>query len=552
MTINLKGKDLVVTFKFNREIVAAIKSVTGRQFDLNKKHWLVPVESTVECVDKLKPFGLIPTLQVKREYDKQKGQELLAKEIKITPAEYAGTLPLFDFQKIGVRFLKTMPHALLADAPGLGKTIQTIAATEEDCNRLVFCPASLKYSWADEIKKWRPNDVVVVIDGNKKERAELWIKKADWIIANYELLLHDFDWIKIHEKSFGPWGVVVSDEATRISNPLAKTSKLIKQLSSKKRIALTGTPISNTPLDIFSIIDWIVPRYLGTYWNFLERYAIREPRFHRVVGFKNLEELSDKVARFTLRRTKEEVLKDLPPKTVEDVPFELTQVERKLYDGVRMLILSELQNLEVNKSTLAIIPVKMLRLKQAVDHPALLTSKKEHSSKLEVLKELIKPIIGSGDRVIVFTQFAEMAKLLQDNLDVDGTMFKPFLIHGEVEVKERQNIVDHFNSPDSKMPILIMTEAGAYGLNLQSASYVVHYDAPWSIAKLMQREDRAHRIGQLKPVTVYNLIAKNTIDEYVAKTLHRKQKISVDIMKDEERLEDLGMTEEDINAILRI
>ncbi len=150
-------------------------------------------------------------------------------------------------------------------------------------------------------------------------------------------------------------------------------------------------------------------------------------------------------------------------------------------------------------------------------------------------------------KVVIFTQFAEMAKLLIKEL----SKYNPLLIMGDVSAEDRQKVIDLFTY-DKKYKIMVSTDAGAYGLNLQSASYIFMYDTPWSIAKLMQREDRAHRIGQQKPVTVYNLIAKNSIDEYVAKVLHKKQRISVDILKDDERLEDMGITEEDINEILRI
>lgn len=151
------------------------------------------------------------------------------------------------------------------------------------------------------------------------------------------------------------------------------------------------------------------------------------------------------------------------------------------------------------------------------------------------------------NKVLIFTQFSTMAYILERELKE----YMPLIIAGDVSTKERQERVELFNN-DPKYKIMILTEAGGVGLNLQAASYVVHYDAPWSIAKLMQREDRAHRIGQKKPVTVYNLIARNTIDEYVVKVLYKKQKISVDILKDDERLEDLGMSEEDIKSILRL
>lgn len=552
MRINLSNNKLIITFKYNPSVLGAIRSIPGRQFNLHKKRWEVPVENAAEAVDLLTPYGFTPTLDVKRVADAQRQQMEMAEEIKTAPAEYKGDLPLFDFQKIGVKFIKTMAHALLADAPGLGKTIQTIAALEEinPGRFLVFCPASLKYSWKEEIKKWKPADRVNIINGPKISRQLQWQRRVRWTIANYELLLHDFDLIPKN------WDAIVSDESTRISNPSAKTTKALKKLIAKKRIALTGTPISNRPDDIYSIIDWISPRYLGTYYQFTEQYCIREPRFHRIVGYKNLNDLGNRVARFMLRRTKEEVMKDLPPKIIEYISFDLSEKERKLYVGVRNQIAAEIEKLTINPATLSLMPVKMLHLIQVTDHPALITGKTiypstsllaEPCSKLEVLKDILEPIAASNEKTIVFTKFAEMAKILLSELNI----YEPQVIMGEISAEDRQKAIKEFNE-DPNCKVMISTEAGAYGLNLQIASYVVHYDLPWSVAKLTQREDRAHRIGQTKPVTVYNLIARNTLDDYVARVLYKKQKMSVDILKDEERLENIGMSEEDIKAILRI
>lgn len=540
--INLKDDKLIVTFRYDPEVVEAIRNITGRKYNPTRQHWEIPVENALEALDALVPHGFTPTLDAKRAAEAQRREIGIAEDIKATSSEYDGNLPLFPFQKTGAKFLRSFPGILLADVPGLGKTIQTIAALEDGAGEfLIFCPASLKYAWAEEIKKWKEADIVQVVDGNKIERQEQWRREARWKIANYELLLHD--WQDIPKE----WDAIVADEATRISNPSAKTTKLLKLLYAKKRIALTGTPVSNSPEDIYSIIDWISPRYLGSYYQFLKKYTVREERFHRIIGYQNLKDLAEKVSRFMLRRTKEEVFKEFPPKTFENITFELSDKERKLYEDVRLRIAEEVKKLDIDHATLALIPVKMLRLKQVADHPSLISKEVEVSSKLDTLKEILKPVIASGEKAIVFTQFAEMAKILYGELN----SYQPRLIHGEVSAENRQKAVEEFIN-DEECRVIIMTEAGAYGLNLQAASYVVHYDMPWSISKLMQREDRAHRIGQTKPVTVYNLIAKNTIDEYVAKVLHKKQKISVNILGDDERLEDIGMSPEDVKTILRI
>lgn len=560
--ISIKGDKLVVTLRFNPQIVATIRTIDGRVWNAKDKQWEFPLENVKEVLDTLIPLGFVAHLDVMHLRDKEKQFLEEIDAIKAAPdIPYTGNLPLHDFQRKGVSFLKAMPSALLADVPGLGKTIQTIGATENDPQILVFVPASLKFSWEEEIKKWRPDAKIVVVSGDKKERAEQWNfgmkgyysagKKVavQYVIANYELLIHDFDVIKDHD-----WHTIVCDEATRISNPDAQSVKNLKLLKSKKRIALTGTPISNKPDDIFSIMDWMVPRYLGTYNQFKAKYCELEEEwgrgraYTRIIGYKNMDQLRDKVGRFMLRRTKEEVFDDFPKKTIENVVFSLPASERQMYDAIKEQVIEEIRQLgDLDTRTLGIVPVKMLRLKQCTDHTKLVDATTGESTKLETLKELLKPVIESGDKAIIFTQFAEMVHILMEEL----RMYNPMAIYGGVKEITRFERVQEFNhDPDRR--VIIMTEAGAYGLNMQSASYVIHYDAPWSIAKLMQREDRAHRIGQKKAVTVYNLIAKNTIDEYVMKVLYKKQQVSVDILKDAERLAAMELDEDDIKAILRL
>lgn len=563
--LSLKGEKIIAAFRFDPALVAVVRSIDGRFWNTKEKQWEFPAENVVEVLKALEPYSFYvhpDILQLKA-----KEEEMVRKleEVKNAPdIPYTGSLPLLDFQRKGVSFMKMMPAALLADVPGLGKTIQTIAAVEADPRVLVFVPASLKYSWEGEIKKWQPDAKIIVIDGDKDERKSQWITGMNgyyqggvkvypkYVIANYELLIHDYEIIKDHE-----WSTIVCDEATRISNPDAQSVRNLKTLRSRKRFALTGTPISNKPDDIFSIIDWLVPRYLGTYSQFKKKYCEMEEdwgngrSYSRIVGYKNTDQLRDKVERLMLRRTKEEVFKDFPPKTVENIVFQLSAEERKLYDSIKTLLFAEIKELShLDTWTLSNILVKMLRLKQCTDHPSLVDGKStmyKTGSKLEVLRELLKPIIESGEKAIIFTQFSEMLTVLA----MEFRDLKPLTIYGDVKPLDRAIKVKEFNdNPDRR--VIIMTEAGAYGLNMQSATYVIHYDAPWSIAKLMQREDRAHRHGQTKPVTVYNLIAKNTIDEYVMKVLHNKQKVSVNILQDAERLKDGGMTEEDIKAILRL
>ena len=400
MFIDLKDNYLTLKFAYQAHCVAVIKNITGRKFDPNYKRWLVPVDHIEEVLGKLLPLGFTISGEVKNLRSHVQAHYDKLNFIRTHPELYTGPLPLYDFQKCGAIWLKESSSALLADVPGLGKTVQTISALEGARNVLILAPASLKYGWKEEIIKWTPElgpgaVNINVIDGKPEERALQWKSYAvnvspTWTIANYELLLRDFEAIQQV-----PWDVIVCDEATRISNPVAKTVKLLKQLHCRKRIALTGTPISNTPVDIWSIIDWIRPGYLGNFTQFKDTYTLLDG-WGSVVGYKNLDDLGAKIAPLMLRRTKDEVLTDFPPKVIEDVVFDLSNEEKKVYNGIKKQILSDIREYldKIDTRSLGIIPVKMLRLKQVTNHLQLVGEKGE-STKLATLKEMLDPIMKS-------------------------------------------------------------------------------------------------------------------------------------------------------------
>ena len=461
------------------------------------------------------------------------------------PPAYRTSLPLYEFQKKGSVWMTHMKRCLLADQPGLGKTIQTIAALSDSnlapSNILVIANASNKYDpWENEIKKWS-SETPLIIGGKAEERSYQWAswKKYKWIVCNYELILRDYDLIKEIK-----WDAIVCDEAQRISNPSAKTTRAIKSLHAEIRIALTGTPVSNSPVDIFSIMDWLHPGYLGNYKQFFADYVV-EDNFGNVRAYKNLPKLFSLLEPFILRRTKEEVLDDFPSLTIQQISFDLSLEEQKIYAAIKTTIIDELGGYidKIDPKTLALVPVKMLRLLQTIDHPKLIGEQFEgDSSKLKATKEHLVTILSDikmlstgqipikeytvdRDKLLIFTQFKMMAYLLQKELQ----NYSPLVITGDVSSEDRIKIIEQFNT-DPQSRLMILTEAGSTGINLQAASYVINYDLPWSIAKLEQRIGRAHRIGQKKNVTVYNLIAKNTIDEYISSVLHKKKKISDDIL----------------------
>jgi SNF2 family DNA or RNA helicase len=551
MYVELSRGWLIPRFRYNEGVVALVKTITGRSYDRASRTWYVPCYHVEEVVEKLSPIGFSFTPEVTAYRAQLAAHRDRLDAARATPA-YSGplTATMHPYQRIGAGFLRTAGRALLADQMGLGKTLQSIAACEGDGRVLVLAPASNKYGWKEEIEKWAPGEAISVIDGSPEGRAALWKAPAKWFIVNYELLLRPAD---LSEMRRG-FDAIICDEATRISNHQAKTVVALKTVPAAKRIAMTGTPISNRPSDVWSIVDWLHPGLLGTWSQFLEAYAVFDDWGERgkVVGFKDLTGLAAKLRPVMLRRTKEEVLKELPKKTVQDVLFDMSKDEWKVYDAVRANILGDLDAAAmggIDRRSLSESMVKMLRLKQVTGSTALIGDGSAGSTKLLVMKERLDEALAGGEKVIVFTQFAEMAKLISALLERSEIGHR--MIYGDVAHEDRQRYVNEFND-DPEVKVMVMTEAGAYGLNLQAASVVIHYDLPWSIAKTLQREDRAHRMGQEKPVTVLTLCARGTIDEYVAKVLKKKNRESVEILEDDIRLEESGISAEDVKEILRI
>ena len=452
--------------------------------------------------------------------------------------DFKTSLPLFPYQIKGAEFLHNIGSGLLGDSPGVGKTLQVIALAEHTKAEkiLVFCPAVLKHQWANELKIFVPHRTSVVIEGTKKERAELWKKDVHYYLVNYELLLRDFADMNIRE-----WCYIFADEATKISNARAKQSRMIKKLRAKRRIAMTGTPISNKAQDCWNLVDWTNPGVLGNYWGFIQRYCLKN-QWGGIYAYTNMEELRDKLQKWMIRRTKEEVLPDLPEKITTDVPFVLSEEEAVLQKKIKQEILHEIQATDINKletpMTIQYTLTKFTRLRQLADSLELLGENKK-SSKLEVLQELLLENIEDGRKVLIFSEFAQMCKILKREL----VEYNPVMIVGETPNEQRQGLLDKFNT-DSACRICVMSSAGTYGLNITSASVIINYDLPFSLAKLEQRIGRAHRYGQKNKVHVFNLLGKKTADEAIQKIIHAKRELSGQL------LGDLPVSMEDIKDML--
>lgn len=538
MKVFLKNNRIEIIFKYRQEFISLIKTFSGRQYNPLNKSWSIPLVDSRPMLESLasRGFTIEPSLLKAVKADERHEQEVEAMSVMVD-TEFDTPLPLFPFQKVGAKFLYDIGSGILGDSPGLGKTIQSLAVCVKAKAQkvLIFTPSAVKWQYAQEIEKFIPGSSVVVVDGSADNRAELWRSESTYYIANYELLLRDLLHIDCRE-----WDVIIADEATKISNALSKTGKAIKKLRAKRRIAMTGTLISNKAQEVWNVADFCNPGIFGNYWGFLSRYCVKN-QWGSVYAYRNVDDLARKLKRQMIRRTMADAKIDLPDKIETDVPFEMSIQEKELYKKLKKEVLFEIDKADIDKikSPMGIqfTMVKMLRLQQLADSMELL-GQKVKSSKLEVLKELLTETMeGNNHKAIVFTKFAQMADILEREL----VEYKPLKVSGSVKEKY-QDIINRFNQDDNHK-ILILTSAGQYGLNIQRASVLFHYDQEWSLAKMIQRTGRAYRYGQKEKVLEYHLLAKGSMDFYIKKMLHDKAKLSDQV---------LGDTPVDINQIREI
>jgi SNF2 family DNA or RNA helicase len=548
MQISFDGKFIEIAFDDNAFLASIMTALPKRRYLPKRKVWRVPRTTVIETVDYLSQYGFTPTDDVIEEYKRLKKKRLSGERLKTGKFKDSETdllsklnLPLYEYQKSGAGFLTAMSSALCADEPGLGKTIQSIGTVrlQKIQKALILCPLSVKRTWQEEIEKWNPGATTQVIGGTAKIRNSQWLSDANYYIANYQLLLRDFEIVS----KLG-FDIIICDEATIISNHQAKTTRLLKKLDIPNRIALTGTPVSNTPEDIWSVIDWISPGYLGSFTQFKDNYCIVENAI--ITGYKNLETLRKRIEPFMIRRLKSEVLKELPPKTYQNRWVTLSPEERKLYIALQETIRDELKVAGLVGGNVGIPTVKLIRLRQLANSAELIFDTKK-SSKLEALKELLVDIIGNDEKVLIFTAFKTMADVLIRELNE----YNPLLIAGPVPDDERNKNRHMFNEDDTHK-ILVMTSAGNVGLNLQRASVVIHYDQPWSVSAVEQREDRCHRHGQTKSVTVYNMLVEDSIDEYMYSLLQKKRGLVSEVLGDSQDSKKITVTSNDIDELLTV
>ena len=441
---------------------------------------------------------------------------------------------LRDYQKIGCKWLKILDQyrlgGVLADDMGLGKTIQVLSVLilnkkieKKRKASLVVAPSSLTLNWKSEAEKFAKNLKILVINGNFEERKQKinQVQNYDLVITSYDLLKRD---IEEYEKKDYTLRYIIADEAQYIKNNNTQNSKAIKRIKAETKYALTGTPMENSLSELWSIFDFIMPDYLLTYKRFKKNYEIPIVKEHDEETLKKLKML---IEPFILRRTKKEVLKELPDKTTIVLNNEMVEEQEKIYLSFLSQARNELQE-EIEYKGFEQSRIKILalltRLRQICCHPSLfITNYKDESGKLNQCIELVKDGIQSGHKILLFSGYTSMFEIIEQNLRKEGIQY--LKLTGKTNVKDRFDLIEKFNSDETIKVFLISLKAGGTGINLTSADMVIHFDPWWNISVENQAADRTHRIGQTKKVHVYKLITKNSIEEKIYDLQQRKKEL---------------------------
>jgi SNF2 family DNA or RNA helicase len=447
----------------------------------------------------------------------RRGQDPLKGVLKTT---------LLPYQTRGAIFAACRGRVVLADDMGLGKTVQALAAAELLRRRrgiarvLVVAPASVKYQWKTEIEKFT-GLTAQVIDGALPRRRELYAAPQFFNLTSYELVLKDVRYI--HEMAPD---LIILDEAQRIRNWTTATARTTKQLKSRYAFVLTGTPIENKLEELFSVVEFIDGRRLGPAFRFLHEHRTEDEN-GRLIGYRGLDRIHDQLAPVLLRRTRDEVLKDLPHRTDQILHVSLTPQQAEPYWEQNDILAGLMRKWE-RQGWLSEIDQKRVlcclqNMRMLCNSTFLFDKQTHHSPKLEEFREIIRELaIEEGRKVVVFSEYERMTYLAGKELEKLGLGFVS--LHGGVPSRKRGALMERFRS-DAECKVFLSTDAGGVGLNLQAASAVINFEPPWNPARLEQRIGRVHRLGQARPVTVIHLLTKGSIEERVWETLKLKKSL---------------------------
>lgn len=531
-TSKLPGKtSLFVNFTYNPMIVETVKQCTVANYDKKTTTWEVPLTSLSFLLDRLSQIDDVEIVLLEEEEKKQH---------EIYPLGNYKTKP-YQYQIDGIEFGLNQDRWLLLDAPGLGKTLQLIYLAQELKEKegiehcLIICGLNtLKNNWKDEIHKH--SDMSCMILGERKtkngkikigsvqERLDDLKRPIEefFVVTNIQTI-RDSNIVSAIKNGPNKFDMIILDEGHVCKSPTSIQGKNLLKLSAKYMILATGTILMNSPLDAYVPLKWIGADR-STYTNFKFYYCNFTGQFNNILlGYRNMDILKDQLEDVSLRRTKD--LLDLPEKTVITEYVDMNDKQHSFYDNIKEGIIQQVDKVKMSTASLFAM---VTRLRQATACPSILTTENIPSSKIERASDLAKQIIENGDKVVIFSTFKDSLHGLEKEFnEIDYVV-----CHGDVSDSDINILKNRFQEDDNCKIMLATWQKMGTGITLTAASYAIFLDTPWTNAVFLQAQDRIHRIGSKKPVFIYNLVCKDTIDERVLELVESKGAISDYVVDD--------------------
>ena len=511
---------------------------------LNKMHYTL----LEDILDKIEGNS------VKREIQERKKKMLEYDTIKKAPLSADIKASLRPYQLSGFHWLQTLDElgwgGCLADDMGLGKTLQTISFIQyvkekyPGSTQLVVCPTSLIFNWENELEKFCPSLKYHVHYGSNRELNEAHFTDFDVVLTTYGVVRNDLE-----ELSGFLWQYVILDESQAIKNPDARVTKAVKELRAVNRVIISGTPVQNNTSDLFAQFNFLNPGLLGNREYFNREFAVP---IDKLGSAEKTHQLRKLIYPFTLRRTKEQVAKDLPDKTVSVLWCTMEPEQRRIYnhyrDGYKKRLLTKIDEEGIAKSGMDVLEA-LLRLRQICDHPALVEKSLETDLASVKIEELIREVQenAGSHKLLIFSQFTQMLHLIRDEFEKAGITY--CYLDGKTSLPHRKEQVTKFQDDENIKAFLISLKAGGVGLNLTVADYVYLVDPWWNPAAEQQAIDRAHRIGQKRKVFAYKMICKDSVEEKILKLQEKKQMLADDLIQEESGFVK-NLTRDDIEFLL--
>ena len=488
------------------------------------------IKSFLGFIEKAEEFGNICLRSEVKEKVERVFEKSMLKELEQTfkPDYSIINAELFAYQKAGIEFVLFKKVAIIADEMGLGKTLQAIATAilKKEIfgfnKTLIVCPATLKSQWKNEIEKFT-NEEALIVNGTPKEREKQYLDSQQYfLIVNYETILRDSQAINKAGIDF-----LILDEAQRIKNYETKTNSSIKRLQPKHTLIITGTPIENKLIDIFSVVSVLDPYFFGPLWEFSYQHCLFDPeKVNKINGYYNLQTLNEQLSEILLRREKRNVLEQLPNVQQIDVPVKLSREQAEYHASYASGIAKIISKKFLTAYDMQRLQLLLCNMRMVCDSTYLIDEETNVSPKMDELKNILFDqfdLRNTDRKIIIFSEWVKVHKLIGQMLRENKIGFVE--LNGKIPVKSRGELIKKFES-SSECKVFLSTEAGGAGLNLQIADTLVNFELPWNPAKKNQRIGRINRLGQKSSkLTIYNLITQNSIEMQIAAGLLVKQNL---------------------------